>query len=277
MVRQAEYDVMMRRPAKPKYAKYSTPTAKLEAERKLQSWKAKVASGGLRRTPSQSSCSSAQSALPGASGPNDGGRTNRPQTPVANEAGSIRSNREESVSTKATPVPPVQVQINGMAVKDSEVRNSSEGGVNWAIAPNGMDKNMEREALTLESLIDTFDRVTHIDDDHLGARIHLGILYYKKGDIDIAEHHLERACKSSKARGGGGGKSGQGSWYGGATARWGWDGWRWFGRCLVKRERTEVAREALGFAVKMERVSPIRGLECLRRMVNSDLSPAREK
>ncbi|KAJ3161394.1 hypothetical protein HDU86_007176 [Geranomyces michiganensis] len=188
--------------------------------------------------------------------------------------------------------------------------------------------------LTLASLVDAFARVTDIDDDHLPARVHLGILYARRGtalavpppiaaattataatasattttaatttsssppsssppppspsssthttsshhsshssstSIGIAAHYLERAAKSSKARGCGGGKSGCGSWYGGASARWTWDSWRWLARCHRERGRSAEAAEAMERAVAARAGAFPRGIECLKRMVNSDL------
>ncbi|KAI8589557.1 hypothetical protein BDZ88DRAFT_417935 [Geranomyces variabilis] len=175
--------------------------------------------------------------------------------------------------------------------------------------------------LTLASLVDAFARVTDIDDDHLPARVHLGILYARRGTaipahttpatsstatataaaasttpnspssslsassassssshysssssaVGIAAHYLERAAKSSKARGCGGGKSGCASWYGGASARWTWDCWRWLARCHRERGRAAEAAEAMERAIAARGCGFPRGIECLKRMVNSDL------
>ncbi|KAJ3006991.1 hypothetical protein HKX48_009365 [Thoreauomyces humboldtii] len=153
------------------------------------------------------------------------------------------------------------VRIGTRTDKESSIRDKTES----------VEREIERLKRKKEEEEQEQCRVTDVDDDHLGARVHLGILYFRKGDVSVASHYLERACKSSKARGGGGGKSGQGSWYGGLTARWGWDAWRWLGRCHAERGRPDVAMEAMGYAVKAQKASFPRGLECLKRMVNSDL------
>ncbi|KAI8914884.1 hypothetical protein DFJ77DRAFT_38624 [Powellomyces hirtus] len=254
LIRQALFDKLNTPPPAPRFERYLTPIEKLEAERVVRKWKQAVKEGVF------------QSNAPPPS-----------RSPSPMKEPPIVSSGTDSVSRASGNY----VRVNGMNGKTPSINSSvSRASGNYlrvnGTAPGMSDSNetivpAEVDPLTLNSLLDAFSRVTDIDDDHLGARVHLGILYYKKGDISIASHYLERACKSSKARGGGGGKSGQGSWYGGASARWGWDAWRWLGRCYAQRDRNDVAQEAMACAVNLQRVSFPRGLECLKRMVNSDL------
>lgn len=143
--------------------------------------------------------------------------------------------------------------------------------------PNASDRGTPQPAvpemppppppITLPSLIDDFFNVTILDFDHLPSRVHLGTLYHEKGDLALAEHWLERACKGSKGRGAGGGKGGISTCYGGSTAVWGWEGWRWLGRVLRESGRLVQAKECVYFAVSVEKASSVRGFECLRRSV----------
>ncbi|KAI9004136.1 hypothetical protein BC832DRAFT_592829 [Gaertneriomyces semiglobifer] len=250
MIRQAKYDKLNTPPPPPKFAKYMAPAARLESERELQAWSDNAASGDLPISPSQLSLASART-------------TSAASTRTGRDGHLPLVTAEERVSSAISPPPPVQMQINGAPLEPLLVDSTED-----LPRPSASSAD-EKEPLTLYSLIDTFHHVGHIDDDHLGTRVHLATLYYQRGDIALAEHFLERACKSSKARGGGGGKSGQASWYGGATGRWGWDGWRWLSRCLVQMGRSTVAREAIAFSVKLERGSGARGLECLKRVVGN--------
>ncbi|KAI8806098.1 hypothetical protein BJ742DRAFT_369292 [Cladochytrium replicatum] len=117
-----------------------------------------------------------------------------------------------------------------------------------------------------QSFVDDFFLVTLIDDDHLPTRVHLGILYYEAGNDQLAGHWLERATKHSKARGANGGRAGIASFYGGSTALWGWEGWRWLGKCYARTNRMEQARQCMYFALQVERITPVRGFECIGRL-----------
>ncbi|KAJ3117183.1 hypothetical protein HK098_006351 [Nowakowskiella sp. JEL0407] len=131
----------------------------------------------------------------------------------------------------------------------------------------GFEPVEEEVPLTLESLINDFFLVTLLDDDHLPARVHLGMLYSELGDYTLAAHWLERATKQNKSRGAGGGRSGITTYYGGSTSFWGWEGWRWLGKSYQKTGRIEQAKNCLYFAIGIERISPVRGFECLSRIV----------
>lgn len=116
----------------------------------------------------------------------------------------------------------------------------------------------------LEKLITSTHTATLLDNDHLPSHAYLGQLYYENGQYDLAEHWLERACKSIKARGSGGGTS---SYYGGPTSFWGWNSWAYLGRVLLKTGRTEQGRQCLVFSTGIECVSPIRGFDSLNRLL----------
>jgi len=118
-----------------------------------------------------------------------------------------------------------------------------------------------------EDLINELFFVTMIDDDHLPARVQLGILYYESGDLGLSEHWLDRAIKRGKARGAGGGRGGVTTVYCGMSGVWGWEAWRWIGLIYGKTGRPELGKECLFKAIKMERIAPVvRGFECLARV-----------
>ncbi|TPX66550.1 hypothetical protein SpCBS45565_g04360 [Spizellomyces sp. 'palustris'] len=253
LIRQARYDKLIQPPEAPKFARYIAPAVRVEAERRLRSWNAQVAAGGLKPSPSQVSLVSLPtpaSTVGKASGRDLNKRAMGVPISTAAETGEV-----------AVP-PPVQMQVNGIAVggiaidvvPEDEQTSKPAAGINSLL-------DAEEEPLTLSSLIETFTRVTYIDDDHLGARVHLGKLYMQQGRSDFAQNIFERACKSSKARGGGGGRP---SWYGGISGRWNWESWRNLSKCLMNTGRTQTALEAIAFAVKIQKSSFARGLECLR-------------
>ncbi|KAJ3412757.1 hypothetical protein HDV05_000278 [Chytridiales sp. JEL 0842] len=134
--------------------------------------------------------------------------------------------------------------------------------------PSTTPVNNFGKPMTVSTLIEDYLLITLLDDDHVPARVQLAQLYKEKGDLALAEYWYERACKRSKSRGAGGGCKGLSTYYGGTTAHWGWESWAGLGKVLMETGRAEAARDCLYFAVGIERVSPLRGFQCLRQFVH---------
>lgn len=115
---------------------------------------------------------------------------------------------------------------------------------------------------SLDAIIDLAYIATDLDRDHLPARVQLGLLYYAKGELALAEEWLERACTHTKHRGAGGGHS---SMLGGATSSWGWRSWRSLADVLKDSDRLTEARKAVFFGLELRNFSTLRGYECLPR------------
>jgi TPR repeat protein len=184
-------------------------------------------------------------------------------------------------STTAPPLPPPvsgSQQLSGPAVNGtaaastySQTSSSSMRGKTPSLAVTGAtipSSTSTSPRTTLALLIDDLLLVTLLDDDHVPARVQLASLYKEKGDLALAEHWYERACKRSKSRGAGGGSKGLSTYYGGTTSHWGWESWAGLGKVLLETGRLEAAKDCLYFSVGIERVSPLRGFQCLRRAVN---------
>ncbi|KAI8849203.1 hypothetical protein BC829DRAFT_489554 [Chytridium lagenaria] len=149
----------------------------------------------------------------------------------------------------------------------SSMANSPMAGTPESPFPTSNSSTAKPPPGALVSLINDFLLISNVDDQHMATRVHLASLYKEAGDISLAEYWYERACKRSKARGASGGCLGVASVYGGSTSHWGWESWAGFGQLLKETERFDQARECLFFAIKLERVSPIRGFDCLNRVV----------
>ncbi|KAI8820096.1 uncharacterized protein EV422DRAFT_620499 [Fimicolochytrium jonesii] len=265
LIRQSQFNQLNRPLPPPPFPRYVSATAAAEAERQMKAWKRTVDNGGLRPSPSQMSLTTLEEErLAAAAGSGDKAGSTRAAPSIPNGTSlPSPSPSPSSAPTSSTQPPPANppIFINGLTpTAHSEPFDH----------PPPPPPTPDSDPLTLDTLLETFSRVADLDDDHLPTRVHLGILYLLKNEVGIAAHYLERACKSSKARGGGGGKMGQGSWYGGASAAWTWMAWRSLSRCHVRRDRAEVAREAVWEAVREQRVCFVRGLECLARMPDLD-------
>ncbi|KAJ3296469.1 hypothetical protein HK104_001562 [Borealophlyctis nickersoniae] len=239
LIRNAIYKFQRKPLPADKFMNYLSPAARLEAEHRLR----RQQKSAIPLSPSNASLASTTTFLTSATVPIGRGTTPPPS----------------HYSDRGSPAP------GGGSTTSGSISGNPDNTLTVATAAF---PDSASSAITLTTLIDDLFAVTLLDDDHLPSRVHLGILYHATGNLPLAEHWLERACKNSKARGGGGGKSGIGSCFGGATAVWGWECWRWLGRVMKETGRGVQAKECMYFAVGMERVCPVRGFECLRRVVD---------
>lgn len=115
----------------------------------------------------------------------------------------------------------------------------------------------------IDELIEATSRSTTLDLDHLPARTQLARLYRLRGDNDLAEHWLQRACTYSKYRGASGGI---GSVFSGATGLWGWVAWKLLAEILAESGRPVEARKAVFKALGLQKIHSIRGYDCLSRI-----------
>jgi hypothetical protein len=191
-------------------------------------------------------------------GSDDGVYMNKINGHHINGLGSTRQGSLNNITATPHNVAALSKSLNNINTSStSNLPNSHIDKLPTAIRPSGT---------VLGSLIDDLNLITALDDDHVPTRVTLARLYLEKGDKGQAEYWYDRACKYSKSRGSGCGSIGLSTVYGGMTGSWGFESWSGLGRLLSGSERHETAAECLLFAVKLERVSPLRGFQCLRRV-----------
>ena len=247
MVRDGIYRRQNRPTPVDRFMKYLSPAARIEAEHRAR----RRRKAAFRTSPSNASIASINTFLTSTTATAVIHHYPRGITPIPEQAERAAS-PSTAGGTSSNPGAPV-------------LQSTPSPTTPTAQAAPGSDPS--QTLVTLPSLISSFFNITLLDDDHLPTRVHLGKLYMESGDTALAEHWLERACKGSKGRGSGGGKTGAGTCYGGVSAAWGWEGWRELGKVLSGTGRKAQAKECVYFAVSLERASPVRGLECLRRLV----------
>ncbi|KAJ3398148.1 hypothetical protein CcCBS67573_g08892 [Chytriomyces confervae] len=131
--------------------------------------------------------------------------------------------------------------------------------------------------VSLDMIINELHACLALDGHHIPACVELARCYQmKKSDAAAeAEYWFEQACKRSKMRGSGSGSRGLSSYFGGLTGPFGFECWSGLGATLkdsavlgedVNASRLKEAKECFLFAVQMDRVVTVRGLQCLNRL-----------
>ncbi|KAJ3306677.1 hypothetical protein HDV03_004307 [Kappamyces sp. JEL0829] len=148
--------------------------------------------------------------------------------------------------------------------------SASEGingsaSIGHAAASEFPEEQDPSQLVTLEQVINTAQFALLLDVHHLPSRTFLGMLYREIGDLGQSEYHLQKACTQQKHRGTSSGRTGQASFFGGATSQWGWYGWHLLGLSLSDQGRLSEAAKASLYAVQLQRVSSVRGYESLPR------------
>ncbi|KAJ3232780.1 hypothetical protein HDU81_002738 [Chytriomyces hyalinus] len=131
--------------------------------------------------------------------------------------------------------------------------------------------------VSLDMIINELHACLALDGHHIPACVELAKCYQlKKSDASAeSEYWFEQACKRSKMRGSGSGSRGLSSYFGGLTGPFGFECWSGLGATLkdsavlgevVNASRLKEAKECFLFAVQMDRVVTVRGLQCLNRL-----------
>jgi hypothetical protein len=166
-----------------------------------------------------------------------------------------------------------QISINTTIMTDQASISGSISAFDNIGDPNNsrisIDKNFDYEQqkkrITLTKIIQSIQLALLFDSNHLPARIFLGMIYYEKGDLPQAEHHLQLSCTCSRHRGSSSGRSGVSSCFGGSTSIWGWYGWHLLSLIFEEQGRDGDSKRAGAYALEFEKVCCLRGYECLVR------------
>lgn len=143
-------------------------------------------------------------------------------------------------------------------------KNSSNKSLN-AEKNMEMDHDIEKNKVTYSQITHAIHLALLFDNNHLPARTFLGMIYLEKGDITQAEHHLQLSCTCSRHRGSSSGRTGVTSCFGGSTSFWGWYGWHLLSIIFKEQGRLKDSERAGLYALNFEKLSALRGYECLAR------------
>ncbi|KAI8922682.1 hypothetical protein BC831DRAFT_66731 [Entophlyctis helioformis] len=264
MIQFSIFKAQARKPVVDKYNNYLSPVAKVEAER--QSQQRKNTRMPLARSNASIASTMSNSTTNVTNTAND--RSSSEDVSFENGVMGVLTSYDDLASTgrhsfvpmsPTSPSQPMTLPANG-ELKPGQPQSQGQAKSQPAIPPY-----MLLPRVQIDQIIASAQQITILDPDHLPSRVHLGILYLEKGDLVLAEHWLERACSQSKFRGAGGGRSGLSSIYGGATGVWGWLAWNKLASVFRETGRRSDAKQAIFFAMDLQKMHCVRGYECLPR------------